>query len=1212
MNTKRFASARTCLSALLIVALCPYAVNAEESLKSYDIKAQSMDRALRDFAAQTEIQVAFSPDTVDGLMARAVEGDYAPESALQTLIDESGLDYEFASEKLVVVRALQVAGDERGDSDPKNSSPQPVLIAQNAPSQLAATTTNRSNDDSATSVVYGVISGKVVDARTGANLKGALVEIEETGQSTSTNDLGEFRFPAVVAGNYTLRVSYLGYVDGAAAIRAQPGRPVQQNIQLSNLLEEIVVFGQRSARAQSLNQERTALNSTNVLSADLLGQFNGTTISEAMRRAPGIAFIPDPNTGDGTQVIVRGLEPDLNQVTLNGIRLLDGTGLGRSPDLSSILTESIESVTINKSLLPSHDSNGAGALIEIETKSPLDRDERFASFAVEYGEAGGEFGDEFGANGTVSGVFGQNKDFGASLSVAYRERDVTRVSFDQGSGSADVEVLPVLNSAGEIVSSPRDLDPLRRFPFEPEFGRVYPTTYSANQGSSDQETHSIVGALQKQFGEHTDLRFDVVYTQDETADYNVNTGIITAINYDLAPVDSLNGEVRRVLVSEDLGRNDPDPFPSLIFGSGIPGVISRNLSLSPEEKATTLSLQLRGKTNRNAWNFRYSAGLSESKNEQGESYTLNAGNQTSGTTGFFPELISRDLLSEEALRNVTGDGRIISVFPAFETSADGDFLLPLFSEDGFAYVNSADNFPVDLRVVGPRESKGQELSLFGSVRREFESGFVKYLELGIDYGATEFTSPGNIGSGTLGDAEYENASGITASDLGLAFGPGILHQIGVENDLSSFQRGDVENFIGNIGDLVSDGLLVLDDEDEPTLFESRETTEDTFTGYIEARAEIDKLEFIGGVRVERIEVGSTFFTGPRVIDVDSVTQLVVSSEAGRLSSDSVSQTSILPRILANYRFSDNMLLRASYFTTVSRPQLSNLTDTQQIILRLDPTESTTNDRPVLEVRQGNPDLKPATTHSFDLGFEWYSDDIGVVKVGTFYKVIDNPLQNTRRIGDLELLPEDLVLPSDITFFNPLPDLIEINVQQPINGKENNEIYGVELAGERQFTFLPGFWGGFGVYSNYTYTDSKSVKRIVVNTSIDPRGFVEVDDVPFEGSPKHQGTFGLTYNKYNIDASLLYSAQDRRLASVENHGFDHYEESLETLDLRVDYFFSVKDLIIRLYLRGEDLLSGSDDAFLQTSIGGEGGVPTYYTGGTYFGGRAVFLGMSTTF
>ena len=113
----------------------------------------------------------------------------------------------------------------------------------------------------------------MVDARTGANLKGALVEIVETGQTTATDDLGRFRFPSVRAGGYTLRISYLGFADSLTRITVVGGRDLRRDFALrgGTEMEELVVYGTRSARALALNRERASENVSTVLSADLLG-----------------------------------------------------------------------------------------------------------------------------------------------------------------------------------------------------------------------------------------------------------------------------------------------------------------------------------------------------------------------------------------------------------------------------------------------------------------------------------------------------------------------------------------------------------------------------------------------------------------------------------------------------------------------------------------------------------------------------------------------------------------------------------------------------------------------------------------------------------------------------------------------------------------------------------------------------------------------------
>ena len=1199
MNIKRFASARTCLPALLILALCPYAAKADELLKSYDIKAQSMDRALRDFAAQTEIQVAFSPDIVDGLVARAVEGDYAPESALQTLIDDSGLDYEFASEKLVVLRASQVAEDERGDSDPKNSSSQSVLMAQNASSQLSATTSGQSNEDG----VAGIVSGRVVDARTGTNLKGALVTIEETGQSTSTNDLGEFRFPSVTAGYYTLRVSYLGYVEQTAEINLLAGAVEQRRFALigGSELEEIVVFGQRSARAQALNIERTAPNSQTVLSADMLGNFNGTTISEALRRAPGVAFIPDENTGEGANIVFRGLEPDLNQVTLNGIRLLDGTGIGRAPDLSNILTEAVESVTINRTLLPSDESSGAGAVIEIETKGPLDRDERFASFGVEYGENGGDFGDEFGINGALSGRFGANRDFGISLSASYRESETTRVNYDVNTPLP--EVLPLDENGEAPIARTSEVDPRLLFPFEEAFPNLYTDEIVSEQGASDVETLSLTGTVQKAWGDHTQWRLDGVYSEDRVARFSLSTRANVRDNYQLIPVDELGGEERYVYVTEDAF--------SGFFGPGIIGSIGRLVSGVPDQESRTLSLSFRGDTSVGQWDTSYGLGYSRSESENTSSYTVSLGNLfDEPRTDNEGVLADRSFLQTEALENLTSDGRIISVYPALRPN-DDSFVLPLFSDQGFAFYNAIDNLPVGVRRFGGRKSRSKEYTVDYSLRRTFNADYPKYVEVGLNYTHSDFFSPTNSLANDVasGQGYFQNAEGAVPSDFGLRFAPNLLSQVGATGGFLSLDGGSVTDLVNGIPGFVESGLLIPESERERTDSNNAKTIEKTFAPYLEMQFDIGKLELIGGVRLESIEISSTSFTSPSVLGVN-FENLLDPSDFGQFLGEKVTQTELLPRFLANYRFTDNVIFRGAYYVTASRPQLSRLTSQRRLFLYFYPFLSTNGDRPLLSVTQGNPDLKPAVTHNFGLDWEWFFDDVGVIKIAGFYKQIDDPLQATRVLGGLDVLPEDLVLP-DIPYFNDLPDPLEVQVNQPINGEEDDRIWGAELTLERQLAFLPDIFNGLGIFTNYTYTDSEGTRRLRVSPNVDQRGFVEIE-APIFQAPEHQGTFGFTYNNYNVDATLFYTAQARRLSSIGDFGLDNYNEAIETLDFRLDYFREFGGTTVRFFLRGEDLLSGREDAFLQTSIGGDNGVPKYFTGATYFGGRSVFLGASATF
>ena len=1176
------AARRTALmgaAAALTLAVGLAAARAEDDRATrFDIPAQPLGRALIEFSEQADT-VVVAPDAIlSGKQAPAVSGTMAPGEALDRLLEGTGLKYRRGDkgQMTIVVSSL---------SDGGGTGQQPTVgLALTEQAEWSAEAAGRPGASEAGRA--GTISGTVVDQRTGSNLKGALITLVETGQTARTDELGRFRLPAVRPGTYTVRVSYLGYVSGVTRMTLYSGGAIREDFQLTAVMDEIVVFGTRSARARALNRERTAENFSTVLSSDVLGQFSGTTISEALRRAPGIAFVPDPDTGDGANVIVRGLEPDLNQVQLNGLRLpaVDDFGRGRSPDLSAILTESIESVTVNKTLLPSQDSNGAGALIEIETKSPLDRPRRFVSVGVEQTGIANSFNDDFLVSGTVSGSFGSDDSFGASLSVQYRDRTVTNASYSLSS------VNPAVLPAGAQNSSA--INPLTRFPFEPEFDTVYPNFPRASQSTTSDENLSITGSVQKLIGGHTDLRFDVTHSRVEKDTFRSSIELFGRDAYRELPIAELGGELRFARVTEDARASVP----------GIGVGVRRSASYSLGVEADTTTYSFRGTSNVGSWELDYAAGYAK-----GNTLSPNSGRMGVGFD--IPPAIDPAFLQQRILDN-TIDGRVISIFDPLIPD-DNRFVLPGFTQEGFDFYNTTVNLPLSqASTSGGGIGENDRLSGRLSIRRTFDSAILRYIELGVDYEEAEFQS----GSGRIDRSIYRplGSPTPTVDQFGIEFAPGVLDEIGAVANFDAITLESMRAFLDNAAQFAEQGLLreiILEGGGgERDLF----NTESDTAAYLQTRIDVERLEIVGGVRVNVTDITTSFFTLPRFTDENGVSDPTYPDRFGQRVSGSARQIDVLPRVGLSYRWSENVILRGAYFTTVSRPQVSNLVGFNNANLDLEPTHGPFGNQPSLFVFRANPDLEPATTHNFDASFEWYTDDLGVIKVSAFYKTTENPLQTNRSQGGLELLPEEIELP-DTPEFNNLPDNLFISVRQPVNGEDSLDLWGVEVAFERQFTFLPGFLSGLGFYGNYAYTDSS---RDRIEQFFDPELGQTVDIVfentPFDGSPKHSGTAALTYNKYGIDASLAYSRQSRRFDGLRDFGLDRYDEAVETLDFRAEYLLPLRFASLRFFFEGQDLLLGSDDPFLETSIGGANGVPRYFTGASFFGGRSFALGLTASF
>lgn len=217
----------------------------------------------------------------------------------------------------------------------------------------------------------GEVGGIVADASDTAGLRAAEVVIEELGRRTVTSGDGSFIFNDVPAGTYTLTARYVGAEPVRFSITVPAEGMVRQDFTLGEAGSNILVLGQGANLASALSRKRTADGVSDVLTRDAIGQFPDQNVAESIRRLPGINVLNDQ--GEGRFVTVRGLDPNLNATSLNGVRVpapgIDERGVA----LDVISSDIIESIEVKKSLTPDMDADTIGASIEIKTTSAFDR-----------------------------------------------------------------------------------------------------------------------------------------------------------------------------------------------------------------------------------------------------------------------------------------------------------------------------------------------------------------------------------------------------------------------------------------------------------------------------------------------------------------------------------------------------------------------------------------------------------------------------------------------------------------------------------------------------------------------------------------------------------------------------------------------------------------------------------------------------------------------
>jgi iron complex outermembrane recepter protein len=149
----------------------------------------------------------------------------------------------------------------------------------------------------------------------------------------------------------------------------------------SDALEEIVVTGYRASLESALDNKRDALLPIESIAPEDIGKMPDQNVAEALQRLPGIQI--DRSQGQGTQVLIDGLRQNLT--TLNGDLFLtgrefyvsgEGSGGGAGGNaqynsLEGIPSEEINGIDVYKNPKASMIEGGVGGTIDLKTLDPL-------------------------------------------------------------------------------------------------------------------------------------------------------------------------------------------------------------------------------------------------------------------------------------------------------------------------------------------------------------------------------------------------------------------------------------------------------------------------------------------------------------------------------------------------------------------------------------------------------------------------------------------------------------------------------------------------------------------------------------------------------------------------------------------------------------------------------------------------------------------------
>ncbi|HEY6348218.1 MAG TPA: TonB-dependent receptor [Candidatus Angelobacter sp.] len=215
------------------------------------------------------------------------------------------------------------------------------------------------------------ITGRVEDKQH-ALLPGASVELQPGGRKTVSDGQGQFVISGLAPGHYKLTISYVGFepFSSEVDVTAAPVN-VDAALEIGARREVIEVRAERQqGEVEALNIERTADNILQVLPAEVITSLPNTNIADAVGRLPSVSLERDE--GEGKYVQIRGTEPRLNNVTVDGVHLPSPENV-RNVKLDAIPADLVEMVQLSKTLSANQEGDAIGGSVNLVTKSAADK-----------------------------------------------------------------------------------------------------------------------------------------------------------------------------------------------------------------------------------------------------------------------------------------------------------------------------------------------------------------------------------------------------------------------------------------------------------------------------------------------------------------------------------------------------------------------------------------------------------------------------------------------------------------------------------------------------------------------------------------------------------------------------------------------------------------------------------------------------------------------
>ncbi|MBI0476270.1 TonB-dependent receptor [Sphingomonas sp. MA1305] len=975
---------------------------------------------------------------------------------------------------------------------------------------------------------------------------------------------------------------------------------------------DIIVVGTRASLQSAIARKRNAGTVVDSIVADDIASFPDKNVGDSLSRVTGVQLSRD--FGEGTQISIRGVEPDLNRIEINGVGQSSALG-SRAGDFRELATELVKSIDVYKGYQAKLTEGGLGGTVLIETRKPLELKQPIGTLV--FSEQHLDTTQDWKPRGTL--VLGAprllNDRLGVLLNLTYNDV-TTRQDYASNTGWSR---LADFDHSDQKTVANADYANYNTYASCANVGATATATFATRRAACENQFFDWApnGPRYRNL-----VRRDKRLSGDFTVQYEFANNFRAYVE---AQVNTRDQRLQDVNYALDMGRVQRYQLDPSLGANSTQQVKLGTSTVDANHVVTSYTTAL------NSVNVSSSV-ISGSSNILGVQRRDFQYNQDSRyyITGFdwdFDRVQLKGLASRSESRTI-GDTNLISIstgIAGMQVDRRNDLGIPIFIYP--SSVNPADpSIYTDYTRAGNVSPAGPTVQYRptdqGNTENQLKLDGTWESELGplksVDFGG-QFRWANYYGYNGGGSRLLTPASGTTAAvyqtSANVSYTTNIVNAATVPQRVNgtvyNLTRTEYANLIAALGTQTGGAPLFSGLQGAPSSIPNRLSfanfdpskigifydlsgfnqslvrqanglpqipnvliDETIASGYIQGNLEARifgmRLTGNAGVRytfTKDAGTGTNISRVTRFTATGGVETVVLAAQQLSLRN---TYADILPAFNASLEFTPNLVLRANWAKNLARPKPTDLVP--NINCLDDATVAAADD----VCTAGNPALQPYRADQWEANLAWYPNKDSLISIG-YYKKFEKSfvIQNVVRSG--------------VDLFQ---DGIPYTVRQPVNGF-GALLDGIEASAQTAFTFLPGVLSGLGASGNITW--ARAIRTNLTNTATG----LPLNDYP--GLSKWTWNASVFYDKGFLNARLAYNYRSDWLQTVAdstNGNLPIYRKAEGYLDAKVTFRFP--QWHYSLFMEMQNI----NKAYSQTFIKNIGTLEVYYPGQRFFAGVQV--------